>query len=110
MVKEAYEKIDKSYSGLRPQPKSLLFVIHILRKEKKDDVADELLNLLDRTRGNPFNVRHIIFLITGNKPRDPFNVIESIKKPVRNLTAMNLALNELTEFVNILFEREVNLK
>jgi len=109
-VKEAYEKIDKSYNGLRPRPKSLLFVIHILRKGKKDDIADELLNLLDRTRGNPFNIRHIIFLITGNKPRDPFNVIESIEKPVRNLTAMNLTLNDLAEFVNTVFEREVNLK
>ena len=109
-VKEAYEKIDKSYNGLRPRPKSLLFAIHILRKEKKDDIADELLNLLDRTRGNPFNIRHIIFLITGDKPRDPFDVIESIKKPVGNLTAMNLTLNNLTEFVNMVFEREVSLK
>ncbi len=109
-VKEAYEKIDKSYNGLRPRPKTLLFIIHILRKEKKDNLADELLNLLDRTRGNSFNVRHIIFLITGNKPRDPFNVIESIEKPVRNLTAVNLTLNDLTEFVNTVFEREVNLK
>lgn len=109
-VKEAYDKIDKSYSGLHPRPKSLLFVTHILREEKKDDIANELLNLLDRTRGNPFKVRHIIFLITGNKPSDPFNVIESIESPVRNLTAVNLTLDNLTEFVNTVFEREVNLK
>jgi len=109
-VKEAYEKIDKSYSGLRPRPKSLLFVISILRKEKKDDIADELLNLLNRTGDESFIERHIIFLITGNKPRNPFDVIESIEKPVPNLTVMNLTLNELTEFVNTVFEREVNLK
>jgi|Deesub1362A_J573_1020465.scaffolds.fasta_scaffold00077_110 hypothetical protein len=109
-VKEAYEKIDKSYSGLRPRPKSLLFVISILRKEKKDDIAEKLLNLLNRARGNPFNVRYIIFLITGNKPRNPFGAIESIEKPIRNLTAMNLTLNSLTELVNTVFERRINLK
>jgi len=82
----------------------------MLRKENKNDIAEELLGLLNRTKGNPFSVRNIIFLITGNRPRDPFGSIESIEKQAPNLTAMNLTLNDLSDFVNTIFEKEVNLK
>jgi hypothetical protein len=46
-------------------------------------------------------------VITGNQPRDPFRVVEDTDEVVSNLTASNLSLNQLTEFINELFEVEI---
>ena len=48
-------------------------------------------------------------LVTGNRPRNPFQVIEVEPEVVKNLMAANLSLTDLTNLVNELFEAEVNL-
>jgi len=48
-------------------------------------------------------------LVTGSRPRNPFQVIEDEPEVVVNLTAANLSLTDLTNLVNELFEAEVNL-
>ena len=51
--------------------------------------------------------RNFLMVITGNQPRDPFRVVEDTDEVVSNLTASNLSLNQLTEFINELFEVEI---
>jgi hypothetical protein len=49
----------------------------------------------------------MIFLITGNRPRNPFRCIQDRQKVIDNLVAANVHITELDDFINDLFDCEV---
>jgi len=107
VIKKAYEQLRKAEN--RQRPKSFLFICDDLRKQGKDDEADQLIAFLNRFDANKPTRRSLLFLITGNAPRDPFRHIQDQEQVIKNLTATNLHLNSLDEFVTALFNYEVKI-
>lgn len=103
-IQEAHTQL---YSEHRPRPTSLPFIYSYLREKGEVEKASAVLDFLDRSLPYP-PVRHnFLMVITGNQPQDPFRVIEDADEVVSNLIASNLSLNQLTEFINELFEVEI---
>jgi hypothetical protein len=105
VVEEAHEQL-VNYR-LRPRPKSFLLIVHTLREQGRDGEADQVLMFLNRFAPNQPIRRNLIFLVTGNSPRDPFGCIQELGDVIENLTAVNVYLLELDAFVNALFDYEV---
>jgi hypothetical protein len=104
-VREAYQQI--CGFGCHPRPKSFLFIIHILREQGRDDEANKILMFLHKFAPHQPVRRHMIFLITGNRPRNPFRCIQDRQKVIDNLVAANVHITELDDFINDLFDCEV---
>jgi hypothetical protein len=51
----------------------------------------------------------MIFLVTGNKPRDPFRWLQGRDDVIDNLVAANVYIAQLDHFVNDLFDCEVEI-
>ncbi len=96
-------------SGHRPRPNSIPFVYSVLRLKGQREKAAAILAFQNRLVPHPPVRRNFLMLVTGNRPRNPFQVIEVEPELVENLTAANLSLTDLTNLVNELFEAEVNL-
>jgi hypothetical protein len=93
--------------GHRPRPKSILFVVSILRNEGRVAQAEQVLAFLNKFAPNQPATRALVFLITGNRPTDPFGCVQERHEVIENLTAANLWLPELDEFVDDVFDFEV---
>jgi len=106
-VEEAYQQLCKF--GHRPRPKSLLFIVSILREQGRDDEADQVLMFLNKFAPHQPTRRHMIFLVTGNRPRDPFRCIQEREEVIENLIAANVCIPDLEDFVNSLFDYEVEI-
>jgi hypothetical protein len=104
-VDEAYNQLK---DGHRPRPKSIPFVVTILRSQGRHDEANQVLSFLDSFAPVQPTQHNIIFLITGNTPRDPFGSIQRRGNVMANLLAVNACVPELDEFINALFDYEVN--
>lgn len=108
--KRAVESAHKQLrSGHRPRPNSIPFVYSVLRLKGQHEKAAEILAFQKRLAPHPPIRRNLLMLVTGNRPRNPFQVIEVEPNVVENLTAANLSLTDLANLVNELFEAEVNL-
>jgi hypothetical protein len=103
-IQEAYTQLCSEH---RPRPNSLPFIYSRLREKGAVEKANAVLDFLDRSLPHPPVRRHFLMIITGNQPQDPFRVVEDADEVVSNLTASNLSLNQLTEFINELFEVEI---
>lgn len=95
--------------GHRPKPNSFKFVYSVLRHKGEREKADAILRFQKRLAPHPPIRRNFLMLVTGNRPRHPFQVIEAEPEVVENLTAASLSLTDLTNLVNELFEAAVNL-
>jgi hypothetical protein len=96
-------------SGYRPRPNSIPFVHSVLWQRGEREKAAMILAFQNRLAPHPPIRRNFLMLVTGSRPRNPFQVIEVEPEVVENLTAANLLLTDLTNLVNELFETEVNL-
>lgn len=105
-IKSAHKQL---CSGHRPRPNSIPFVYSVLRLKGEQEKATAILAFQNRLAPHPPIRRNFLMLVTGNRPRNPFQVIEVEPEVVDNLTAANLSLTDLTNLVNELFEAEVNL-
>ena len=105
-VREAYEQFG---AGPRPRPKSLVFIANALRKEGKHDKANQVLIFLRRPSPHRLSHRYMIFLVTENKPKDPFRYIQEQESPIENLAACNLSITNLDDFVKAIFEYKVEI-
>lgn len=106
VVDEAYDQLK---DGHRPRPKSIPFIVSILRLQGRDQDADQVLSFLNKFAPVQPTQQHVLFLITGNVPRDPFQSIQRRDSIIPNLLAVNIPIPELDEFVDALFDYEVNL-
>ncbi len=73
----------------------------------RDDEADRVLLFLNKFAPHQPTRRNLIFLITGNQPREPFSCIQELGNAIENLTTANIYLLDLDDFVNALFNYEV---
>lgn len=105
VVEDAREALRK---GFRPRPKSFQFVVDMLFQEGRDDKANRLLDLSRKFGKHRLSRRSCLFLVTGNKPDDPFDGLVGRRLPPR-LEAVHLTLGDLTPFINELFDAEVDL-
>lgn len=105
-VREAYAQFG---AEPRPRPKSLIFIVNALRKEGRDDEANQVLIFLKRLSPHWLSQRYMIFLVTENKPKDPFRYIQEQETPIENLVACNLSITDLDNFVNAIFDYEVKI-
>jgi hypothetical protein len=104
IVRKAYEQIEKSH-GTRP--KSILFVMRILHREGRDNEADCIRSFLNGFAAHQPTRKYMIFLVTGNEPRDPFGYIQDLDEVIDSLMAANVSISSLHGFVNALFDCEV---
>jgi Cap4 SAVED domain len=105
-VEEAYMQLYEV--GRRPYPISLTFVAKILDTEGKGDKARSVRSFLNRFAGPKPKRRFVLFLITGNQPRDPFRYIQNRKRNLRNLTAINVHILRLQALVKQIFVTPVD--
>ena len=106
VVREACDQLE---GGHRPRPKSILFVVSILRNEDRHPEANQVLTFLNKFAPNQPTTRALLFLVTGNRPRDPFGCVQERDEVIDNLMAANLWLPELDDFVEGLFDFEVDI-
>ncbi|MCA0454916.1 MAG: DUF1837 domain-containing protein [Chloroflexi bacterium] len=106
VVEEAFNQLKNGY---RPRPKSILFILEILADQKKEQELVHVRNFLNTITLPTFAKRNLLFLATGNKPRDPFQYINLQADKPDNLTAINLHLDDLVQLVNDLFDCEVEV-
>lgn len=106
VITEAYSQLQY---GHRPCPKSLPFVVYILRKENRHDEADQVLAFLHKFAPYQPTRRTLLFLVTGNNPRDPFGAVQAQPNVIGDLLAINVCIPQLNAFVKALFDYEVVL-
>lgn len=102
VVREAYDQIS---SSRRPHPTSLTFVAYVLRREGQHDKAEAVLGFLNTFA--PYHKRWLLFLATGNQPRDPFECVQQNETCIDGLIAVNVSFADLGPLVRTLFETEV---
>jgi hypothetical protein len=100
-VKQAYEQIIKAHHS---QPTSLSLICNILYERGEDDLAKQIDEILETLASKPFPRHNWIFIITGNKPIDPFGSIEEMDTVVDNLRTVSLCLPQISLFVNDVFK------
>ena len=105
-VREAYQQLE---NGQRPRPTSIPFIVTVLRNEGRDNEAEQVLQFLNKFATHQPARQHMIFLVTANRPRDPFRCIQEREKVIENLIAANVCILELDDFVNALFDYEVEI-
>ena len=103
-VEEAHDALRK---GHRPRPKSFMFVVDILFREGKDKEAYRLLDLSHKFGRRSLVRKSVLFLITGNQPRDPFAGVKGRLAP--GLEAIHLQLDQLGDLVQTVFEAQINV-
>ncbi|GIK37994.1 MAG: hypothetical protein BroJett011_18270 [Chloroflexota bacterium] len=106
VITEAYDQLQ---CGHRPRPKSIPFIVTILRKENRHDEADQVLAFLHKFAPYQPTRRTLLFLVTGNNPRDPFGAVQAQLDVINDLLAINVCIPELNAFVQALFDYEVVL-
>jgi hypothetical protein len=107
VVKKAYTQLQ---AGHRPRPKSIIFIVTILRKEGRNDEADQVLEFLNKFANFQPVQRNLLFLVTGNQPRDPFRYVQEQQNVLRNLQAVNVPLSSLNSLVKELFDYEFDIE
>ena len=105
-VRAAHEQLR---SSVRPRPHSIPFIYSVLYQMGERDKAWAVLAFQDRFAPHPPVRRNFLMLVTGNRPRDPFRVVQIEPDLVENLTAADLQLTELSSLVQELFDAEVRV-
>jgi hypothetical protein len=102
------DTVSEAHGQLKLSIKSIPFVYSKLRESGEIEKANAILELLNPSTGNSPKRSNFLMLVTGNVPENPFKVIEEIDDVVGNLLAANLYLVDLTDFINRLFEEDIN--
>ena len=87
---------------------SIMFVSQILWDKGEKDKSRAVREFMNKSLPNPPIRNDFLMLITGNNPDNPFDAINQIDLAGINLTTTNLSLENLTEFVNDLYEAEID--
>jgi hypothetical protein len=98
-VKDAHLRLKTAY---HPHPVSLMMISSILH-DRKDELAEQVDIIIETLGTNPIRRENWIFLITGNKPHDPFAEIQADANVVENLTCVDVVLENLSDFVTEVF-------
>lgn len=99
-VKEAHERLDKSYT----EPVTFYFISRELFKKGEADLAKQVIQIVGKMGLKNFPTENWIFIITGNKPRNPFKPISEMSSVVNDLNVVSLHLQDLHDFIDETFE------
>lgn len=102
------ETVCEAHDQLKLSIKSIPFVYSKLRESGEIEKANAILELINPSTGNLPKRSNFLMLVTGNVPGNPFKVVEDADEVAENLWAANLYLVDLTNFINGLFEEEIN--
>ncbi len=102
-VEDAHGRLTQAY---RPHPVSLVTISNILY-ERNDPLAEQVDRIIQTLGTKPVPRDNWIFICTGNMPADPFRSVQEHRRPIENLTCVNLRLDGLVAFVNGIFDRPV---
>jgi hypothetical protein len=105
VVEEAHEAL---LSGQRPRAKSFMFVVDVLYREGKVQLAERILDFLNKCGPRRYCKRSCLFLVTGNQPRDAFGCVEQAQRVAPGLEAFQLTIDDLHDLVKDIFEAEVD--
>jgi hypothetical protein len=84
-VRDAHERLRVAY---HPHPVSLCMISNLLH-DRGDPLAEQIDAILERLSSESFPRENWIFIVTGNRPRDPFSDIEALKDVVEHLSCVN---------------------
>src|SRR5262249_52285587 len=98
-VKDAHTRLKTAY---HPHPVSLMMISSILH-DRNDKLAEQVDIIIETLGTKPIRRENWIFVITGNRPRDPFSDIQSDAAVVENLTCVDVVLENLSDFVTEVF-------
>jgi len=99
-VTEAYDRLLKAYST---DPVTLNFISRILIKER-NHLGKQIMGIVEKIGLKDFPTENWIFIITGNKPRDPFKCISELSIDLENLNVVSLYLPNLPNFIDEIFD------
>lgn len=94
--------------GDRKFPRSIKFVSSHLRQQGEREKAATVMEFLNSLSPFIHTRSDFLMLVTGNQPENPFEVVSEIDLENMRLTATHLHLADLTEFINELFEVEID--
>ncbi len=95
--------------GDRKFPRSIKFVSSHLRQQGEVEKATAVMEFLNSLSPFIHTRSDFLMLVTGNQPENPFEVIAEIELADMQLTATHLHLSDLSEFINALFEVEIDV-
>jgi Cap4 SAVED domain len=98
-VKDAHLRLKTAY---HPHPVSLMMISSILH-DRKSKLAEQVDTIIETLGIRPIHRENWIFLITGNRPTDPFSEIQADAAVVENLTCVDVVLVNLSDFVTEIF-------
>lgn len=99
-VKEAHQKL-LDIQNVRPI--SLTLIINILW-DKNPDLARNIRKLLANLGFKDIPKHNWIFIITGNKPRDPFKPIGDMTLVASNLNMVSIFVRDIKNFIEEIYE------
>jgi hypothetical protein len=107
MVTDACSQIRAT--GAKPRPESLSFILDRLDEQGKHELFDRVLGLVDPAGSGEPARSYLIFLVTGDRPLDPFAEVDDGATKTGPLTVVSLHLPDLAAFVKSVLETEVNV-
>jgi len=102
-VEEAHDRLENAYKN---DPVTLYFISRTLIKEK-NPLGRQIMEILKQIGLKDFPTKNWIFIITGNKPRNPFKRISDMTQIVENLSVASIYLPNLPDFIDEIFDMAV---
>lgn len=100
-VKKAHDRLVIAY---HPSPVTLSLISSILHEKGDHNLAEQIDMILETLSLGPFPRHNWLFIITGDKPREPYSPIEEMESVVENLKIVTLHLPGFSLFINEIFE------
>jgi hypothetical protein len=88
-----------------PRPKSINFILQVLHDQGKFKERQQIKRAFPQNHKK----RYVLFLLTGRKPRNPFECIQQDSLKPDNLVAIQMYLDDIVNFMNQLFDYKVTL-
>ena len=104
-VEDAHDSLN---TGKRPRPKSFSFVVDVLFREGREAEAKRLLDLSKKFGKRSLVRRSLLFLVTGNTPPAPFDVLGAKARLAPGLEGLHLSLPQLSDLVTATFEASID--
>jgi len=106
-VEEAHERLANAFN---PFPVSLSLIASVLSEREDTYLANQVQEIMARLASKPFPRRNWIFIICGHEPQTPFDAIEIKRQIVKNLSCVDVYLQDLQDLVREIFDAPLTRK
>ncbi len=100
-VLKAHDRLKNSY---HPCPETLSMLANISYERGMEKLGSEIDRVSKLLAEKKFPTENWIFLITDDKPSDPFEKIEKLENVIKPLICVDLQLSDMQVFVDDLFD------